>query len=125
MHHARDHGEGGQFQEAAIELANELEVSEDYERAYEGLPSWITDSSLHLLHRDGRPINGRLPCPRGCHWKRRPSRPILRTDCKLRAKLDRLVLLERKRRLALEKFWTGIKQNKVRCCGTMRDCPLK
>lgn len=125
MHHARDHGKAGEFQNEAIKLADELGVSEEYELAYEGSPSWITDPSLHLVHKDGRQINGRSPCPRGCRWKKRPSRPVVRKDCKHRDTMCRLAFLERRRRAALDTFWNELKSTKAQCCGTMRDCPLR
>jgi hypothetical protein len=123
-HHALDHGHAGELQRAAQNLAAELDLTEEYERAHAGKPSWITDSTLGIAFDDGKPMNGRMACPEGCTNGRR-RRPVLRRKCKKREGIARLVTLERERRRALDLFWASERLSVRGCCGTMLSCPLR
>ena len=123
--YALDHGAAGEHHEKALELASALDIDEEYERAYANEPSWISDPKSRIVHRDGRPINGRTPCPLSCTWRKR-GRTVtrLRAECKQREKVTSLVLAERERRKELDRYWQALQRRGVKCCGTMRDCPL-
>lgn len=123
---ALDHGDAGEWHAKALKLASDLDIEEEYARCHADEPSWITDPKAQILHRDGRPINGRTPCPLGCRWRKR-GRVVarLRAECKQREKVTELILVERQRRKKLAEFWTWMRKTGRECCGTMRDCGLK
>ncbi len=116
-----DHGEAGYHHQKALEAAATLGVSEEYELALIGEPSWTT----RLLSRDGkRVVNGRAPCPVGCADEK--GRAILRCECCSKESLMELLQRERKRGVALKDFWEGVRKDKnMVCCQTMIDCPIR
>ena len=122
---ALDHGDAGKHHERALELAEKAGVEEEYAAARLGDASWLTDPKLHLFDKEGRPINGRALCPRGCKRRVR-GRMIrtLRTDCDNRKLLVDLAFAENLRRKALELYWQQVFNNGEKCCRTMRGCPL-
>lgn len=122
---ALDHGDAGQYHERALSLARDAGVEEEYASARLGEPSWVTDPRLHLFDKNGRPLNGRAPCPRGCK-KRARGRFVrtLRTDCGKRQMLVDLAYAEHRRRKALDKYWQHVFMSGDKCCRTMRGCPL-
>lgn len=123
--HALDHGDAGRHHERALALATEAGVEDEYAAARLNEPSWLTDPGLHLFDRQGKPINGRAVCPRGCrHRARGRSVQILRTDCTKRSLLVELALTERLRRKALAEYWEHVFNEGTHCCRTMRFCPL-
>lgn len=127
--HALDHGDAGEFHERALAIASELGIDEEYAAARLNEPSWITDPNVRLFGKKGEWINGRGPCPRGCRSrcleKGTRKRPMLRCDCKHRAKLLELVQLERKRRAALAAYWDHVHAEGIACCGKMLACELR
>lgn len=122
---ALDHGDAGKHHERALALAREAGISEEYELARLGEPSWITDRKLHIFGKKGRPINGRALCPRGC-TKRARGRIVrtLRVDCDKRQLLVDLTYAEELRRRALTQYWQSVIASGEKCCRTMRGCPL-
>jgi len=88
-------------------------------------------------------VNVRAPCPRQCTRKHYPYRKkscdrtqcidgcrkehklIVRADCPHRSEVEKLVLLEHRRRKQEEAFIRDIVENGVTCCGTMDHCPLR
>ncbi len=116
-----DHGEAGEHHQRALSAAAALRVSEEYELALIGQPSWTT----RLLSWDGkRLLNGRAPCPVGC--TDRSGRPVLRCDCCSKDSLLELLLSERNRAAALKRFWESVRKDKEAvCCRTMIDCPIR
>ena len=122
---ALDHGDAGQHHEKALKLANEAGLDDEYAAARLGEPSWITDPTLHLFDKEGKPINGRALCPRGC-LRRARGRKVrtLRADCDKRAVIVELAHTEKKRRGALEEYWQHVFGEGIKCCRTMRDCRL-
>lgn len=123
---ALDHGEAGKYHERALQLAAEAEVQEEYASARLGDPSWITNPSLYLFDKAGRPINGRAYCPRGCTRRARGRLVgIVRKDCPKRNLLVELAYKERQRRKALKEYWEHVFDEGVKCCRTMRVCPLE
>ncbi len=115
-----DHGAAGNHHKAALDAAAKLGVAEEYELALLGQKSWITS----MLSRDGkRIINGRAPCPVGCTHK---GRRRLRCECCAAPVVLDLLQSERRRSVALAKFWEGLRSaESMVCCQTMIDCPLK
>lgn len=122
---ALDHGDAGEFHRAAVALAADLGIDEEYMRAHAGERSWISDPALHIADAEGRPLNGRLPCPRGCRTTGRRPGPRLRRDCPHRQAIARLVAAEAHRRRELALFWAQARAGGRQCCGTMVDCPLR
>lgn len=122
--HYLDHGRAGDHHEVALNLASQLGMQAEYDAAYEGKPSWITDPRIRLADKTGRLINGRAPCPRGCLHPL-SSVPKLRRNCSRRDDIARLAYHERKRRDELASFWKEEIRAGTLCCGTMRDCPLR
>lgn len=122
---ALDHGDAGALQLQAIELARNLGLTEVCQRAQADLPSWLTDPKVRLVGRDERPINGRRVCPCGCTRRPRRPRPVLWRNCPRRAQIIELILLERRRRVALAEYWAGERRCGAKCCGTMLSCPLR
>lgn len=86
--------------------------------------------------------NARHPCPRGClelHYPLRKAacsqgeclegcekthRPISRRRCPHREAIEKIVLLEHKRRSQEDAVMKTISQAKIRCCGTIDNCSL-
>ena len=125
INQALDHGEAGEHHERALSLAAEAGLEEEYASARLGEPSWLTDPKLHLFDKEGRPINGRALCPRGCKRRARGRRVrTLRTDCDKRQILVDLAYTEHLRRNALDKYWRAVFASDEKCCRTMRGCPL-
>jgi len=122
---ALDHGEAGALQLRAVELAGELDLSDEYRRAHADHPSWITDPAVRLVDRDGRPFNGRRVCPDGCTRRARRPRPVLWRNCPHRSGIIELIMLERRRRAALAAYWKAEREQGGQCCGTMLSCPLR
>lgn len=123
--HALDHGDAGRHHERALALAAEAGLEEEYAAARLGEPSWLTDTRLHLFGKDGRPINGRALCPRGCLWRKRGRKvPMLRIDCRKRSLTVELAYAEHLRRKALAEYWRHVFNEGTRCCRSMRSCPL-
>lgn len=116
-----DHGEAGEHHQRALTAAAALGVSEEYELALIGQPSWTTK----LLSRNGeRVLNSRAPCPVGC--TDRKGRSLLRCECCSKRTLMELLRSERKRGVALRQFWESVRKDKdMVCCRTMIDCPIR
>ena len=124
--YALDHGNAGHHHRHAEALAEQAGVSEEYQSARLGEPSWIVDRKLRLFGKQGEPINGRSPCPRGCRRRARGQLvPILRVDCEKRSQLTSLAFHEEQRLAELDKFWKALIAKGSKCCGTMPNCPLK
>lgn len=117
-----DHGEAGLYHRRALDAAAALGISEDYELALLGGPSWITDR--WRLTPDGKRLrNLRAPCPRGCTKR---GRARLRIDCCNGSAVVSLITNERHREVALKRFWQEVEAaGDIECCGTMISCPLK
>lgn len=122
---ALDHGDAGRHHERALALAAEAGLEEEYAAARLGEPSWLTDARLHLFGKKGRLINGRAFCPRGCLRSARGREVrMLRRDCPKRGLLVELAYTEQLRRQALADYWKGVFNAGMRCCRSMRSCPL-
>ncbi len=122
---ALDHGDAGVHHERALELARSIGLEDEYAAAWLGEPSWITDPDLRIVDRRGKPINGRVPCPRGCRRCASRNAPVLRRNCERRREIVSLVWTERLRRNALDDYWRHVRASGTKCCGTMLTCPLR
>ena len=120
---AYDHGSAGVYQQQAESLAAQLGITEEYAAASAGERSWITSRRLRFVDDNGKPIDGRKPCPLGCRFPRRERYPQTRRKCGHREEIAELIRLERNRRIALKEYW--IERRKTgQCCGTIDNCPL-
>jgi len=115
------HGTAGEYQRRAEEVAQELGVLEHYRDAVNGNAGSIANVARRVDPFTLRPRNGRAPCVCGRLDRRRRAR--LRREC-WKAQLACLAVLEFQRRKALDQFWSSFGK-KIRCCGTMLNCPLK
>lgn len=88
-------------------------------------------------------VNVRSPCPKGCTHKhgqyrrdscvknecvpncRKLHKPILRADCPQRATVERLVLLEYRRRKIEHESISFLAKKGIQCCDTMNRCALR
>lgn len=122
--HALSHGAAGEHHQRALELAEALGCTEEYDRARLGEVSWITDRRIRIASKTGQPINGRMPCPLGCRYTRRSSREIPLTQCRKRDQLAQLVFSEQERRRELADYWADAVSAGETCCGRMRNCGL-
>ncbi|MBS0234246.1 MAG: hypothetical protein JSR99_12270 [Proteobacteria bacterium] len=118
------HGDaGGSFHIKALETAKRLGIEEDYYRNLQGEAVWFTDPWLRLDRTKTRLVNGRSPCPMGCRDRR--GYPILRRNCLHKDDVVTLVRSEALRRKGEAAFWAKMRSEGVKCCGTMKTCPLK
>lgn len=123
--HSLDHGEAGFHHQAATNLAVQVGLIDEYTDARLGEKNWITDPKVRLFGEEGEPINGRLPCPRGCQRKARGRDiPVLRSECKKWPAMAKIAFHEEQRREKLAEFWQFMISKGFQCCKTMRSCPL-
>jgi hypothetical protein len=105
--------------------------------------SWLAGDLPRILKSKNAVANLRSPCPRGCReWHfplrsksceepacapkcKKQHKPIIRRNCPHRVSIESLVLLEHKRRQNDHKFIGQLKARGVKCCGTMKQCPLR
>lgn len=121
-HMELDHGEAGRYHKLALDAAAELGISEEYELALIGEPSWISDGTVRINKTGTRILNGRAICPLICGKSK--SR-LLRRDCCSKDAVLRLLKNDKIRSRLLTEFWNSEIQSKTICCGTMKNCPLK
>jgi hypothetical protein len=115
------HGAAGEYQRKAEEVAEELGVLEEYQLAVHSNRGLIVEVARRVNRSTLYPTNGRALC--ACGRVDRRGRALLRRDC-WKAHLSCLAVLEFQRRQALEQFWSDYRK-KNRCCGTMRNCPIR
>lgn len=122
LHSGLAHGDAGRLQSEAQLLSECLSLREDYDCALAGEPNWIADLDMSRVSNNGRRLPSARACPCGC--KRKNGVAFSWSRCPTRRKVDRLILLERARRLALAEFWQACRDHGKTCCHRMRDCPL-
>jgi hypothetical protein len=116
-----DHGEAGATQAEMERLASKHGMEKDVQNAHFYRVGWLAAEDLpRLTKSNDRLINGRAPCPKGCHKRRHP---ILRRKCDKRETIFRLVKLEWQKREQSADFWKSVEGQP--CCGQMKNCPLK
>ena len=135
------HGDAARIQEKMEELAAPLNWMEEILVGMFRRKGWLANSLPKASQRLDRLLNSRTPCPRGCTRQAdsnrsivcRPAdtdpevtdgKPILRADCPNRSALERIALLEHRRRKAQNDFIRDICKDAPKCCGTMKYCPL-
>lgn len=135
------HGDAARIQEKMEELAAPLGWKEEILVGMFRSKGWLANSLPKASPRLDRLLNSRTPCPRGCTHQAdsdrsivcRPAdtdleatdgKPILRAECPNRSALERIALLEHRRRKAQYDFIQDICKDAPKCCGTMKYCPL-
>lgn len=135
------HGDAARIQEKMEELAAPLGWKEEILIGMFRRKGWLANSLPKASQRLDRLLNSRTPCPRGCMRQAdsnrpivcRPAdtdckvtdgKPILRAECPNRSALERIALLEHRRRKAQYDFIQDICKDAPKCCGTMKYCPL-
>lgn len=135
------HGDAARVQEKMEELAAPLGWKEEILIGMFRAKGWLANSLPKASHRLDRLLNSRTPCPRGCMRQADRNRsivcrlangdteitdgkPILRAECPNRSILERIALLEHKRRKAQNDFILDFCKDAPECCGTMKHCPL-
>lgn len=133
------HGDAALIQKKMEELAAPLGWKEEILIGMFRRKGWLANSLPKASQRLDRLLNSRTPCPRGCTRQAdgnrsivcRPAdteatdgKPILRAKCPNRPALERIALLEHRRRKAENNFIQEIRKVAPKCCGTMKYCPL-
>jgi hypothetical protein len=117
------HGEAAaQLQLQAEDTAHELNVLDEYNEAVRADSGPIFDLLKLVRPKFMRLRNGRAYCV--CGRVNKGEWPLLRRDC-WKAELPCLPVLEVRRRKAVADFWKAERAAGVRCCGTMKNCPLR
>lgn len=115
------HGQAGETEIQAEEVAEELGLLEEYQAAVREDRGRIAQAVKRINKSTGRLLNGRAACI--CGRTNKNGDIKLRRQC-WKANEPCLPLLEAKRRRQEKAFWSSL-IGKQRCCGTMDDCPLK
>jgi len=135
------HGDAARVQEKMEELAAPLGWKEEILVGMFRGKGWLANSIPKASQRLDRLLNSRTPCPRGCTRQGdrnrsivcRPAdvdlevtdaKPILRAECPNKTVLERIALLEHRRRKAQNDFLQDVCKDASECCRTMRHCPL-
>lgn len=136
------HGDAALIQEKMEELADPLGWKDEILEGIFRNKGWLADALPRASRRLNRLLNARTPCPRGCTIQKdlprkkncrsistavggtRDFMPVLRAECPNRASLEKIALLEHKRRKLEQGFMTDIKKEGYVCCRTMKNCPL-
>lgn len=137
------HGDAGRVQLEMEEIAEPLNWKEELLNSMFRGEGWLSGSLPRRHRRKGALVAARSPCPRGCTRKhaalrkracelvscsadcRRQHKSILRAECPNRDAVERLVLLEYERRAKEAELIAALKADGIRCCGTMKNCPLR
>jgi hypothetical protein len=137
------HGQAADVQIAMEEIARRHGWQEEVTASIFRKSGWLGGALPRLAKEPHSVVNVRSPCPRGCrrlHGSLRKSScklrncdsncrklhlPIIRADCPNRKDIEMLVVLEHERRKLDGKIVDELKKQKLTCCGTMDDCPLK
>lgn len=104
---------------------------------------WLAENLPRVSKDMRRVLNSRTPCPRGCRWKHkllrkqsctetncnsgcnRLHKPILRAECPNRQSIEKIVLHEHRRKWIEGQIVKDLHQKGRKCCGTMKNCPLR
>jgi len=137
------HGDAANYQLKMEALADPLGWKDDLLKSIFRGKGWLAERLPRISKNQDRVLNARSPCPRGCTQKhkilrnkpcsysscfrncQKQHRSIPRINCPHRSVVEQLILLEHKRRSKERNIINTLKKNGKRCCGTMRDCPLR
>lgn len=114
------HGSAGEIELQAEHLATKLGLIADYQRGVRFGKGFIAQAA-GTFHSFGKLLNGRSPCV--CGYKNKSGKVLLRRECAGVEEVGCIVRQEVRRRKAVSAFWKSFVGTK--CCGTMKDCPLK
>ena len=115
------HGKAGETEILAENLAETLEMLDEYQLAVREDRGPIAEAVKRIHKSTGRLINGRAACV--CNRRYKTGELKLRRQC-WRTNERCLPILEQGRRTEEKNYWNSLK-GKQPCCGTMDDCPLK
>ena len=134
------HGDAALIQLEMEALAEPLGWLEEVHLGLFRGQGWL-GKNLPGMTGDGRHVvNARSPCPRGCartsrggatnicfeHQTSEPSdKRTLRVDCPHRSIVETLIRLEHDRRRYERHVINDLYRKGIRCCGTMKSCPLR
>jgi hypothetical protein len=137
------HGEAALEQLAMEELAKPLGWTDELLGGMFRGRGWLAQNLPRVTKNLDRVVNARTPCPRGCTWKhkslrknscemdscnsgcRKQHKPILRANCPNRRVIEEIVLREHQRQAIEAALVANLKEKKIQCCGTMKNCPLR
>lgn len=121
--YALAHGHAGVHHQAALSIAAQFGLSDEYEALLLSQPSRLSAGVALLMSRADRYRNGRAPCPCGCAPVK--GRLRLRRNCSWLSSILPLLIRERSRQIELATFWATERAAGTGCCGTMKSCPLR
>lgn len=132
------HGDAAVEQVAMEILAGPLGWKEELWQGMFRSSGWLAENLPRISKDKTRVVNSRSPCPRGCTRKhkglrkhscapgcKKTHRPILRADCPHRESVEQIILHEHRRRAIEREMVQKLYQQGHRCCGTMKQCPLR
>ncbi len=106
------------LQAQAEEAAASVGFAAEYAKCLECDEGWIADRVRDGLERSG----SSTACPRRCQTSQ-GSGAVL-ADCPRRRVLRRVVAVERRRRVAQDDYYDGLRRRGATCCGRVAGCPL-
>jgi len=117
------HGDAGHFQREAEKLADSLGILSLYEEGVQNRAGPFGRDLPKIRKSTSLLVNQRAFCP--CERANRRMEHHIRRRCPDKDVVAKLVRAERKRLKAIDDFWKEVRKQGWKCCGTMRDCPLK
>jgi len=121
--YALAHGHAGVYHQAALSIAAQLGLSDEYEALLLSRPSRLSAGLPLLMSSADRYRNGRARCPCGCAPLK--GRPRLRRNCAWLRSILPLLVQERSRQRELTIYWATERASGIACCQTMKSCPLR
>ncbi len=136
------HGDAGRVQLEMEEIAERLGWKEEVLTSMFRGQGWLSGKLPRRHKHKTTLVDVRSPCPRKCTKKHKLLRKqscetsncsvncpkqhaaISRADCPNRKSVENLVLLEYQRREKEAELIATLKQDELKCCGTMKTCPL-
>ncbi|PCI43407.1 MAG: hypothetical protein COB49_12285 [Alphaproteobacteria bacterium] len=136
------HGDAADVQIRMEELSNPLGWAQEIEEGIFRKKGWLGEHLPKINQQTNMLMNQRTGCPRSCYYRHFPKakygcdqapfstrcekrhKPILKCNCPNREAIYKLVLLEMNRRELEEKYFDIVKR-KAKCCGSMKNCPLR
>lgn len=137
------HGDAAVEQVAMEAVADPLGWREELWQGMFRRSGWLAKKLPRISKDKTRVVNSRSPCPRGCTRKHKASRKkscvplecapgskkthrsILRAECPNRETVEKIILHEHRRRAIEREMVQKLYQQGHRCCGTMKQCPLR
>lgn len=117
------HGIAADWQIKAEKIAENLGILSKYK---EGAEKKSGPFGLHLpkiVKGESRLVNLRARCP--CERAMGREKHHIRRRCPDKQLVANLVIAERERRKENDLFWERARKQGKKCCGTLRNCPLR